>query len=189
MGSQCLTFKLDTGAEVTAVMEDAYSSLQGKPLQKPPKILYRPGRKPLAGLGEFTPKLQCRDKTTNRQIFVVKRLGRNMLALPAVLTLDLITTVATVGDYKTAIQKAHPKVFQGLGQFGEPYLIKLRQDAQPHALFTRRRVPLPLCHKVEGELCRIDLLECTLTQRSFNTPVHEHIDTPFLKPNSRSEHV
>ena len=36
----------------------------------------------------------------------------------------------------------YPKVFQGLGQFGELYLIRLQPDAQPHAVFTPRRVPL-----------------------------------------------
>ena len=47
VGSQYLMFKLDTGAEVTAITEDAYSSLQGVSLQKASKILYGPGRKPL----------------------------------------------------------------------------------------------------------------------------------------------
>ena len=79
------------------------------------------------------------------------------------LALDLIATVEIVGFYKTANQKAHPKVFQGLGQFGEPYSTKLRPDAQPHAMFIiPRRVPLPLRHK-RVRVCS-NLCGCTETQ-------------------------
>ena len=99
VGSQYLTFKLDTGAEVKAITEDAYSSLQGVPLQKHSKILYGPGHKPLTVLREFTQKLHCRDWTTNQKIFVVKCLGRNLLGLPAISALNLIATVDTVQDY------------------------------------------------------------------------------------------
>ena len=141
---------------MTGITEDAYSFLQGVPLQKPSKILHRPGHKPLTILGEFTLKLQCRDKTTNQHIFVHKHLGRNLLGPPGILAFDVIATVDTVRDYKTAIRKAHPKVFQGLGQFGDLYRIKLQTDAQPEALFTSRKVQLPLRHKVEEELCRME---------------------------------
>ena len=59
-------------------------------------------------LGEFKQKLHCRDRTTNQQIFVVKCVGRNLLGLPAISALNLIATVDTVQDYKTAIDKTHP---------------------------------------------------------------------------------
>ena len=51
---------------------------------------------------------------------------------------------------------AYPKVFQGLGEFGEPYCIKLVPDAVPHAIFTPRRIPIPYREKVKEELSRME---------------------------------
>jgi transposase InsO family protein len=49
-------------------------------------------------------------------------------------------------------------VFQGLGNMGEPYDIKLKPDANPYALFTPRNIPLPLRPNVEEELRRMEEL-------------------------------
>ena len=54
------------------------------------------------------------------------------------------------------IKKKFPKVFEGLGNLGEEYHIKLRPNAQPHTLFTSRHVPLPLRPKVAEELDRME---------------------------------
>ena len=58
---------------------------------------------------------------------------------------------------ESTIEK-YPKVFEGLGNLGEPYVIKLRNDAKPLALYTPRNVPLPLRHKVKDELDRMESL-------------------------------
>ena len=50
----------------------------------------------------------------------------------------------------------HSSLFDGLGQLGEPYEIKLLPDSKPHALYTPRRVPLPLREKVKEELNRME---------------------------------
>ena len=42
--------------------------------------------------------------------------------------------------------------FQGLGNFREPYVIRLLPNVQPHALYVSRNVPLPLRDKVCMEL-------------------------------------
>ena len=47
VGDKDLLFKLDTGAEVTAITEETHRSLGNVPLQNPSKILYGPGREPL----------------------------------------------------------------------------------------------------------------------------------------------
>ena len=83
--------------------------------------------------------------------------GKEPAQTLAISALNLIATMDTVQDYKTAIEKTHPNVFQGLRQFGEAYHITLKPDAQPHALFTTRSVPLSLCHKVKEELCRMEV--------------------------------
>ena len=78
-------FKLDTGAEATAVSEDTHSAL-GKPtLLDPSKILYGPGEQKLHVFGQFEGSLQYKPKSSKQQIFVVQGLKINLLGLPAIL--------------------------------------------------------------------------------------------------------
>ena len=51
-----------------------------------------------------------------------------------------------------------PKVFLGLGTWGDEYTIKLQYDARPFSLFTPRKVPFPLRDKVREELERMERL-------------------------------
>ena len=73
-------FKLDTGAEATAISEDTHSAL-GKPnLFDPSKILYGPGEQKLNVLGQFEVSLQCKQKSCKHQFFVIRGLKVNLLA-------------------------------------------------------------------------------------------------------------
>ena len=65
--------------------------------------------------------------------------------------------------------KQFPKVFIGLGTFGEEYTIKLEEGASPHALYTPRNVPLPLREKVKAELEEIEVIG-VITKISEPTP-------------------
>ena len=56
------------------------------------------------------------------------------------------------------IHRKFPRVFEGLGQFGEEYEIKLKPGAMPYSLFSPRHVPLPLRTKVAEELSRMEAL-------------------------------
>ena len=47
-------------------------------------------------------------------------------------------------------------MFQGLGNLGEPYTIKLQQNSTPFALNTRRAIPLPLLSRVQAELTKME---------------------------------
>ena len=46
-------FKIDTGAEVTAILEKLYKSLRSPALQKPSKLLKGPGQHPIQVVGQF----------------------------------------------------------------------------------------------------------------------------------------
>ncbi len=111
---------------MTAIPEATYRTLPAVPLRRSTKSLYSPGHKPLEMVGELSYEMICKDKSTVQQIFVVKGLASNLLGLPAIIALDLVARVEAVTDYGTTVQRAFPKVFEGLGKFGEPYHIQLQ---------------------------------------------------------------
>ena len=144
-----LPFKLDTGAEVTAVSKATWQEI-GKPLLQPPdKQLFGPACQPLEVLGHFLGHLTYQGRETRHQVFIVNHLKTNLLGLPS--TCFVATT-------EEIIKRKFPKIFTGLGNLGDEYDIKLRPrpDAKPYSLFTPRHVPLPLGPKVMEELDRME---------------------------------
>ena len=82
---QPLLFKIDTGADVTAISEEDYRKIKGKgKLAKPSKIPRGPSNQPLLVAGEFIGYLAYQGKSEKHQIFVVKGLKNNLLGLPAI---------------------------------------------------------------------------------------------------------
>ena len=66
-------FKLDTGAEVTAISNQTFQKLSGKPpLSKPRKRLFGPGQSALNVLGEFQGELLYEGRSSRQAIYVVK---------------------------------------------------------------------------------------------------------------------
>ena len=154
-----MPFKLDTGAEVTAVSKATWQML-GKPsLQPPDKQLFGPACQPLEVLGHFLGHLSYNGKEAQHQVFVVNQLKSNLLGLPSISALNLavrIDSTSSEAMTEETIRTEFPKVFEGLGNLGEAYQIKLRPDAKPYSLFTPRHVPLPLRPKVTKELDRME---------------------------------
>ena len=131
-------FKIDTGAEVTAVSKETWHML-GKPaLQPANKHLFGPAQQPLAVLDQFSCHLSHKRREVQRQGFVVDDLKMNLLVLPAITILHLAVRADNVQATVTAenIRKKFPKVFQALGTLTGEYNIQLRPDAKLHALFT-----------------------------------------------------
>ena len=158
-----ITFKLDTGAEVSAILTEAYEILLKPPLTPPGKRLFGPSRQPLDTAGEFQAEISCKGKSEVQPIYVVKGLKKNLLGLPAITALQLAVRIdATSGsegaDQKTAILQKFPAAFQGLGNLGEEFEIYLKPDAKPYSLYTPRHVPLPLRQKVQEELNRMETI-------------------------------
>lgn len=152
-----LNFKLDTGAEVTAISEQEYKKLDQPPLSPAKCALYGPSRQPLQTAGQFTGKLRSKNNTAMQQVFVVKCLKTNLLGLPAITALKLAVRVDST-TLDTDWRKDFPSVFQGLGNLGDKYEIHLNTGAIPYSLFTPRHVPIPLCPKVQDELKRMESL-------------------------------
>ena len=86
-------------------------------------------------------------------MFVVRKLQQNLLGLPAIQSLRLLTQVDAV--VQTPISEQYPALFSGLGTYPDSYRIMLKPNAQPFALFTPRNMPIPLRKKVEEELTRM----------------------------------
>ena len=105
-------------------------------------------------MGQFHETLHHGQNSSEQQIFVIKDLKSNLLGLPAITALSL--AVRLDAAYTTLVEDSFPTVFQGLGNLGEPYTIKLRDNAVPYALFTPRMIPLPLLDKVEQELAQME---------------------------------
>ena len=87
----------------------------------------------------------------------MRGLKNNLLGLPALTALKLVQRVESTYSSLADVKKEFPKVFTGLGDFGEPYSITLK-DAKPHALHTPRNVPIPLQGKVLDELNQMESL-------------------------------
>ena len=110
-----MTFKLDTGAEVTAISDSTFHHhLKHQELTKPTKILFGPSRRPLQVLGQFEGKLKHKSTTATRRIYVVKGVKTDLLSLPAI-RVDTNTTE----EEADIIKKKFPKIFTGLGNLGE----------------------------------------------------------------------
>ena len=98
-----------------------------------------------------------KDKPCAQPVYVVGRLQQNLLGLPAIQALNLLTQVDTLE--KTPVPKQFPGLFTGLGTIQESFKIQLKPDAQPFALFTPRNVSIPLRKKVRDELTLMTPLE------------------------------
>jgi len=149
-------FKLDTGAEVTAITEETFKSLSGIRLHKPFKTLHGPAKQSLNVLGQFTGTLYHKENSSSQTIYVIRGLKTNLLGLPAIISLHLLCRINEVICDSQTIQSNFPSLFKGLGTLGDAYTIKLKEGAVPYSLFTPRNVAIPLREKVKVELNRME---------------------------------
>ena len=66
LGNKHITFKLDTGAEVTAMSEDVYQSLGQGNLQRSSKALYGPACQTLRYLGNLLVSSNTRSRSHHK---------------------------------------------------------------------------------------------------------------------------
>ena len=91
LNNHSIPFKLDTGAEVTAISETVFANLQ-----KVPRILLGPAQQ---GLGQFDGHFQCKGAICQHTVFVVKQLKTNLLGLPTIVALNLVARVNEISDF------------------------------------------------------------------------------------------
>lgn len=157
-----ISFKLDTGAEVTAISKETWKVLGEPTLQPSDKHLFGPAQQSLSVLGKFSCHLSHKRQHSQHWVFVVDHLKSNLLGLPAITALHLAVRTDTLQSQSAGdldgdiVLKKFPQVFQGLGTLAGEYHIQIRPDAKPHAIFTPRHVPFPLRSKVAEELDRME---------------------------------
>ena len=154
LGNREVSFKIDTGAEVTAVSEKVWKQSKRPRLQSPCKTLYGPAHEPLPVVGQFFGVLAYKGTSVKQTIYVIKDLKNCLLWLPTIKALNLLTKAvdAVIEDRGSEIVKKFPALFKGLGNLKDPYEIKLCPDAKPFALCVPRRVPISLREQVRKEL-------------------------------------
>ena len=130
-------FKIDTGAEVTAISKEVYMAIGHPKLQRPGKILCGPSKQPLDVLGHITVQLTYKQCSIRHNVYIVQSLNQNLLGLPAILALNILSRLDNLSTTST-IPSQFPDLFQGLGTMKTEYEIKLQHEARPFALSTAR---------------------------------------------------
>ena len=145
-----ISFKIDTGADVSVLPESTFTQLKDVRLKPSSKCLAGPDKQALSVCGQFTATCTYGEKKIQEDFFVVKDLQTALVGRPAIEALDLVSRVNSVQPPN--VLKKFPQIFQGLGKMEGEYHIKLRDGAVPFAQTTPRRVALPLKPKVKAEL-------------------------------------
>ena len=89
-------------------------------------------------------------------MYVATGIAKSLLGRPTIEGLDLIKRIASVNQQHFSPRDHFPHLFQGLGKPEGDYTIKLRDDVQPFALTTPRRVAILLLKSVKQELERME---------------------------------
>ena len=147
------TLHIDTGAEVAVVSEKLWRSVGRPELTPSDRTLRGPDSRPIPTLGKFLGAFTHGTRQAEGDVYVVKRLTKSLLGRPTIRDLELVKIIAAVD---LALKDKYPTLFQGLGKMTGDYQIELRDNAQPFALSTPRRVAIPLLKSVRQELDRME---------------------------------
>ncbi|UYV72487.1 hypothetical protein LAZ67_9003355 [Cordylochernes scorpioides] len=145
-------FKLDSQADVTCVPLCIFKKIMGQQRLVKSDINLRAAEfSELQTVGMFISALRNGNYEIKEKIYVIRRLSEPLLSRRACELLNLARRIEVVATRINPI-KEFPEVFEGLGQIGNPYEIKLKPGAKPYAVLTPRRVPIPLMEKLKTRL-------------------------------------
>ncbi|UYV71663.1 K02A2.6-like, partial [Cordylochernes scorpioides] len=145
-------FKLDSQADVTCVPLSLFKKIMGQQRLVESDINLRAAEfSELQTVGMFISTLRNGNYEIKEKIYVIRRLSEPLLSRRACELLNLARRIEVVATRINPI-KEFPEVFEGLGQIGNPYEIKLKPGAKPYAVHTPRRVPIPLMEKLKTRL-------------------------------------
>ena len=153
-----ITFKIDTGADVTVIPDTEYDEKRDGRLKHSQMPLIGPDQQSLEVLGHFKAKIKRDKRTVHDTIYVVKGLHTPLMGRPTIQKLSLVMRVSRVALDKTNIEAEYPELFSSLGRMRGNYKIQLCENVTPYSISTPRRVPIPLLPKVQAELERMEEL-------------------------------
>ncbi|XP_061920402.1 uncharacterized protein K02A2.6-like [Entelurus aequoreus] len=154
-----VTFKIDTGADVTVLPHSVFLNTYRNDLpslRKATKPLLGPGRNPLDVVGVASLLLRRGEKTEREDVYIARHVHTALLGRSVSCRLGLVARLDSVT--METLKEYYPKLCTGLGEVRQPYSIKLSPGAEPFSLKTPRRIPLPLMDKVKQELSRMEQL-------------------------------
>ena len=176
LNNNLIEFKVDSGAQVNCISEQVFNTMKPRPkfLDQRPPTLRAYNKEVIPCIGSFFGKVALGDRDHDVFFVVTRDHTQPILGLATCLRLGFFDIpsndrhVLKVHGVKTMTEndgstlatemtQKHPKVFEGLGRFQEPYKIKLRQDYKA-VVQPVRRVPLPYKEKIEKELVRMEEL-------------------------------
>ncbi|UYV63522.1 hypothetical protein LAZ67_2004456 [Cordylochernes scorpioides] len=150
-------FKLDSQANVTCVPLCLFKKIMGQQRLVKSDINLRAAEfSELQTVGMFISTLRNGNYEIKEKIYVIRRLSEPLLSRRACELLNLARRIEVVATRINPI-KEFPEVFEGLGQIGNPYEIKLKPGAKPYAVHTPRRVPIPLMEKLKTRLEELEM--------------------------------
>ena len=142
---------MDIADKVTVISEDVSKALGLDTLQPstkshpPEKKLPGPYHYSLEVVGQAKVRLAYKGKQCTQVIFVLQKVKHNLLGLPAIYVLHVLTQVNAVSrtvSEPTPIPDQFPSPFKSLGTFkGDTYAIQLKPDAKPFDLYTPHPFP------------------------------------------------
>ena len=154
-----IEFKLDTGADVTAISPAEYDKINKVELVTNDQILRGPGQEILKVKGKFTAELQWQQKNVREEIYIIENVKKPLLGRAAIENLGILVRLGMV---EKRAQKnyclTYPTFFTGLGKLQGEYRVKLAPGAIPFSISAPRRIPYPLRPKVHDELNRMEQL-------------------------------
>lgn len=149
------SFKIDTGASVTAIPYDDVTATWI--LEPTVRQLKGAGGHDLSTMGTRVCTLTNGAKTTSESIFVVKGLVEPLLGQVAIKRLDLLYFVQSITT-STQWKSLFPQLFTGLGCMKNQCSISVREDVEPVAVSAPRRVAAARIEPLRKELNRMEKL-------------------------------
>ena len=151
-----LRFQIDTGVKVSVISERDFQRVRNAALLPTQKHLRIPNWERLQLLGQFTGTIFIGNRVSEQTIYVIRGLQKPLLGQPAMIALQILKRVGAVKGVRP--EEQFPQLFTGLGKLNDEYTIRLKEGAQPFALNTPRRVPVPPMKSVKSELERMEKL-------------------------------
>ena len=145
---QNVSFKIDSGADVSVMSSQAFRALRNRPSLQPVTRTLKSVGSILKCHGKFDARVKSRGKFYRVTMYVIENAACNLLSRQASQAMDYLqVNLDEVNDSVT------------YGEIGlmncPPVKIRLKQDAVPYSVNTARRVSIPLIPKVKSEIDRM----------------------------------